>query len=91
MLAASQRLDRDVAMVVNMRRDADRVDVGIGQQVAVVGVPLLDLMTVGHFGQSFGPPGTQGRQFDVRHLGQVVGMDLAEPTQTDHSPADAVR
>ena len=67
MLAAAQRVDRDVAMVVDVRGDADHVDLRVGQQVVVVGVAPGDLEAVGHFGQPLRAPRAQGRQFDAGH------------------------
>ncbi len=91
MLPGSQSIDRDLAMVVDVRRNADHIDIGIGQQLVIVGIAFFDAQSVGDFGQSFGASSTQSRQFDIRHFSQVIGMYFAEPAQANDAPADAFR
>ncbi len=68
-LAAAQRIDGDVAVVVDVRRDPHYIDFRVGQQLAIVGVSAGDVESVGHFGQSLRTARAQGGQFDAGHRG----------------------
>ena len=56
MLAGAQGVDGDVAVVVDVRGDADHVDRRIVQKLSIVGVPPPDAVPVGQLGSFTGDP-----------------------------------
>ena len=42
-------------MVVNVSRDANSVDGGVGQQIAIVSITALNTQSIRNFGKSLGP------------------------------------
>ena len=90
MLAGLQRGDRRLGVLVPHGADRDGIDVGIGQHVVVVAVELLHPELLAHGGEPVGRAGAERGQFQVGNAGDGLGVDLAEPAESDHPDAQTV-
>ena len=87
MLAGRERGDRGLGVLVPHGDDGDGVDVGIGQQFAVVGGGLLDAELLRQRLQPVGRARAQGGELEMRNADDRLAMDLAEPAEADDRDA----
>jgi hypothetical protein len=83
-LARVQRRQGRRGMLVPHGDDADRVDVGIGEQLVVIRIELGDPVFAAELLEPRGRAGAQGGQFERRNRRYGVAVNLAEPSQADH-------
>ena len=85
MLAGRERRDRGLGVLIPHRHDRDRVDLGIGQQVAIVAIGLGHAELPGHRCESLGRARAERGELDVRNADDRLTVDLTEPAEADHA------
>src|SRR5207245_9269653 len=70
------------------RHDAYRVDIPIRQQLAVVGVAMLDAETLGQLLQARLAARAERKQLRIREPRQRLAMFFAEPAEADDGVPD---
>ena len=85
MLAGLERRDRGLGVLVPHRHDRDGVDLGIGQQVAIVAIGLGHAELPGQRCESLGRARAERGELEVRNADDRLTVDLAEPAEPDHA------
>ena len=90
-LAGFERGDRRLGVLVPHGDDRDGVDLGVGEQLAVVGEGLLHAEFLGELGEPAFGARAERRKLEVRDADDRLAMDLAEPAEPDDADAQPVQ
>ena len=84
-LAGLERRERGLGVLIPHGHDRDGVDLGIGEQVAIVAIGLGHAELRRHRGQALGRARAQRGELEVRNADDRLAVDLAEPAEADHA------
>ena len=90
-LAGFERGDRGLGMLVPHGDDRHRVDLGIGEQVAIVGRRFLHAELGRHSLEPLRRARAERGKLEIRNADDRLAMDLAEPAESDHGNANPVQ
>ena len=90
MLARRQRVNRRHRVLIPHGDDGHRVDIRVGQHVAVVEAGLLHAKFFRLGFQPGGRAGAEGGEFQISDAPDRLAVNLAEPAQPDHANAQSL-
>jgi hypothetical protein len=90
MLARLERGERRLQMVIDMGDDRDQIDLGVVEELTVIGVGPGHAVLPGHLVEPFRPTRADGRELGLGELFQGVNVVFAEPAEPDHATTYSV-